>query len=97
MKKIKRSKSRVKLRKVEDWRQLKPQCTLKASGGPYYKQNGSKTYLAYSGICKVREVKENGLLCSDNYNGTVFIYMGPTKPGVVGILEAHKLKEIIHE
>lgn len=91
-------KARVKTRtkQVKDWRTLPPGTRIQVSGGPYYGAGTTKHSLGVKGECKVARIDTEGIIAFLD-NATVFIYMGPERPGVVGIKRPHKIRQIINE
>jgi len=78
-----------------DWKDLRKGDTIKVlvGTGPYYENSNGRTYMGLAGKYTVLSIEKEGFFVDDGI-GRAFCYMGETKPGVVGIKEAHKVKLI---
>lgn len=79
-----------------DWKTLKRHDWVKVlvGSGPYYEVDEQKIYIGCDGgKYEVLSLERDGFFVKeDNYRK--FVYMGETKPGVVGTKEPHKIKLI---
>lgn len=78
-----------------DWKELRKGDVVKVlvGTGPYYENSNGRTYMGLGGKYTVLSIEKEGFFVDDGI-GRAFCYMGETKPGVVGIKEAHKVKLI---
>jgi hypothetical protein len=90
-------KRRKRLKKLFDinWKELEPGQIIKIfqGYGPHYiNEDGDRSSLSCKpGKYKVISIDKEGVLIQDG-SLREFCYMGPTRPGVVGIKESHKIK-----
>lgn len=89
-------KRKPKAVRVVDWRVLQPGTRFKVTSGsgPYYTTADSRLYIAEKGYFTVKEIKEDGLIATDDSGMWNFIYMGETKisPNIPNLTrEAHRI------